>query len=149
MTRSHRPSLPRSFAVATAVAVLGLTGLTACGSDDGGDDASDVTGSPEDVKAPMEEVLAKLPTIVTAGSAAADAATAGDFDTAAAKYDELHEVWEEVEGTIKDTDPDAYEAIETAQGLINDGAENENADRVVQGASDQAAAIESFIAANS
>jgi hypothetical protein len=148
MTRS-RPTFARSFAVVTAAAVFGLTGLAACGSDSGGDDASDVTGSPEDIKAPMEEVLAKLPTISAAGAAAAAAATAGDFDTASAKYDELHEVWEEAEGTIKDTDPDAYEAIETAQGLINDGAENENADRVVQGASDQAAAIDSFIAANS
>jgi len=148
MTRS-RPTLARSFAVVTAAAVFGLTGLAACGSDDGGDDASDVTGSPEDVKAPMEEVLAKLPTISAGGDAAAAAATAGDFDAASEQYDELHEVWEEVEGTIKDTDPDAYEAIETAQGLINDGAENENADRVVQGASDQATAIDSFIAANS
>ena len=38
-------------------------------------------------------------------------------------------MWEEIEGTIKDTDRDLYERIETAQGLIKDGAENENAER--------------------
>ena len=50
---------------------------------------------------------------------------------------------------MKDTDDDTYEAIETAQGLIKDGAENENAERVRQGADDQAEAIDAFIAANS
>ena len=43
-----------------------------------------------------------------------------------------------IEGTIKDTDPDIYERIETAQGLIKDGAENDNAERIQQGADDQA-----------
>jgi hypothetical protein len=130
-------------------AALGLGALAACGGDDSSaDESTSTTGSPEDVKAPMEEVLAGLPTISAAGTAAATAAEAGDFDAALSSYDELHEVWEEVEGTIKDTDEDTYEAIETAQGLIKDGAENENAERVSQGATDQAAAIDDFIAAN-
>jgi len=130
---------------------LGLGALVACGSDDDTSAGSDTTeaGSPEDNKAPMEEVLAGLPKIKAAGDEAATAAAAGDFDAALASYEELHEIWEEVEGTIKDTDRDAYEAIETAQGLIKDGAENEDADRVAQGAEAQATAIDEFVAANS
>jgi hypothetical protein len=134
-----------------AVLVLGLGALAACGDDStsSGDTTTTAAGTPEDHEAPIEEVLAGLPTIKEAGSAAATAAADGDFDAALAKYEEMHEVWEEVEGTIKATDLDAYEAIETAQGLIKDGAESENAERVSQGADDQAAAIDAFISANS
>ena len=39
--------------------------------------------------------------------------------------------------------------IETAQSLIKDGGENENAERVATGVADQADAIASFIAGNS
>jgi len=64
-------------------------------------------------------------------------------------YEELHEVWEEVEGTVKSTDRDLYESIETAQSLIKDGGESEDADRVSTGVADQEAAIGSFVEANS
>ena len=130
---------------------LGLGTLAACGSDDETPAGSDTTESatPEDHKAPMEEVLAGLPKIKAAGDEAAAAAASGDFEAALASYDERHEIWEEVEGTIKDTDTDAYEAIATAQGLIKDGAENEDADRVAQGAEAQGEADDAFVAANS
>jgi hypothetical protein len=58
-------------------------------------------------------------------------------------------VWEEVEGTVKATDRDLYESIETAQGLIKDGGESEDAERVSTGVADQEAAISSFVEANS
>ena len=41
-----------------------------------------------------------------------------------------------------------YEEIETAQGLIKDGAESKNAARVKQGADDQVAAVKRFLASN-
>ena len=142
----------RAAGLALAV-TLGFGTLAACSDDDdSGSEGTTTTageGSPEDHKASMADVLAGLPDIKSAGDAAATAAADGDFDTALSEYDDLHEVWEEVEGTIKDTDRDAYEAIETAQGLIKDGAENENADRVSQGAEDQGAAIDAFVEANS
>lgn len=141
---------PRRAAGLALVLAVGVGSLAACGDD--GDTAAGTTttgaGSPEDVKAPMEEVLVGLPTIREAGTAAAAAAESGDFEAARASYGALHEVWEEVEGTVKDTDLDAYEAIETAQGLIKDGAESENAERVTRGATDQAAAVDAFLAAN-
>jgi hypothetical protein len=136
------------------VLAVGVGGLAACGDDDdtSSQDGTTTTageGSPEDVKVPLEAVLAGLPGIKQAGNTAATVAAGGDFDTALGLYDDLHKAWQGLEGTLKDTDVDAYEAIETAQGLIKDGAENENAERVAQGAAAQAEAIDAFIAANS
>jgi hypothetical protein len=135
----------RRFAV-LALVLAGAAFLAACSDDSSGETSSGRT--PEEVKAPMSEVLSKLPTMVDKGSDAKAAAADGDFDEATSEFDELHEVWEEVEGTVKDTDADTYEQIETAQGLIRDGAENEDADRVATGADDQAAAVQQFIDAN-
>jgi hypothetical protein len=129
-----------------ALALAGAAFLAACSDDSSGETSSGQT--PEELKAPMSEVLSKLPTMVDKGSDAKTAAADGDFDKATSEFDELHEVWEEVEGTVKDTDADIYEQIETAQGLIRDGAENEDADRVATGADDQAAAVQQFIDAN-
>lgn len=138
----------------TGLALASLLGLgssvAACGDDDkAGAPAETTAGAPEDVKAPMEEVLAGLPVMLEAADAAEAAADEGDFDAVLAEYEELHEVWEEVEGTVKDTDRDLYEAIETAQSLIKDGGENEDAGRVSTGVADQAEAVDSFIEGNS
>jgi hypothetical protein len=147
MTR--RPTLRRALALG-AVALVGLGALAACGDDDDtrSDDAADEM-APEDIKVSMAEVLAGLPEIVEQGDAAAAAAASGDYTSAKQHYEELHEVWEGIEGTIKDTDLEAYEAIETAQGLIKDGATHSNAERVQQGADDQRAAVDAFVAAHS
>ena len=136
------------FRFVAVLACLGVAAVSfvACSDDSSGDSASGET--PEDIQAPMSEVLAKLPTMVAGGDAAKAAAAADDFDKASQEFDELHEVWEEVEGTVKSTDSDIYERIETAQGLIKDGAETKKADRVATGAADQAAAVQDFIAAN-
>ena len=138
----------------TGLALAGLLGLgssvAACGDDDkAGAPAETTAGAPEGVKAPMEEVLAGLPVMLEAADAAEAAADEGDFDAVLAEYEELHEVWEEVEGTVKDTDRDLYEAIETAQSLIKDGGENVDAGRVSTGVADQAEAVDSFIEGNS
>lgn len=145
-------SSPHRLRGIALVAALGIGSLlTACGSDatDGTSDTTEGTGTPEDVKLPIDEVLAKLPDILTRGDAAAAAADEGDFDVVLAEFDELHEVWEDVEGAILDADADVYEAIETAQGLIKDGGETENAERVALGVADQADAIGIFVEGNS
>ena len=134
------------FVAVFACLVVAAVSFVACSDDSSGDSESSET--PEDVKAPMSEVVAELPTMVAGGDAAKAAAADGDFDKAARSSKSPHEVWEEVEGTIKSTDPDIYERIETAQGLIKDGAETKKADRVATGAADQAAAVQDFIAAN-
>ena len=139
----------RGFRLAAVLACLlaGATFVAACDDGSSGDAAPEQT-TPEDVKAPMAQVLAKLPNMVQEGNEAKSAAAAGDFDRAATKFEELHEIWEEIEGTVKDTDADIYEQIETAQGLLKDGAENKNSERVATGAADQAAAVQRFIDAN-
>ena len=138
----------RRFRFAAVPACLLATVMFVAACDDGssGKEKSEQT-TPEDVKAPMSEVLTKLPTMVTEGNEAKTAAAEADFATATSKYEELHEIWEEVEGTVKAEDADIYERIETAQGLIKDGAENENASRVATGAADQATAVQQFIEA--
>ena len=136
---------PRRAVAVVAVSLLAVVGVAACGDDSGSESSSSSAGYE---KVPMADVLAGLPVMVGHGRAAASAAAQGDYTTALTEYDELHEIWEEIEGTIKDTDRDIYERIETAQGLIKDGAENDNSERVEQGADDQAAAADEFAAAN-
>lgn len=138
----------RGFRLAAVLACLlaAVTFVAAC--DSGSDEATSKQTTPEEVRAPMSDVLTKLPNMVKEGNEAKSAAAAGDFETALSKYEELHEVWEEVEGTVKAEDADLYERIETAQGLIKDGAENENSARVSTGAADQATAVQQFIDAN-
>jgi hypothetical protein len=143
----RRPSVRRAVALST-IGLLALGGLAACGDDAKSDDTSDRI-APEDVKVPMDQVLNGLPEIVEHGNRAAAAGNSGDFATASREYDELHEGWEAIEGTIKDSDLDTYEAMETAQGLIKDGADHKNAERVQQGADDQSEAAQAFIAAHS
>jgi hypothetical protein len=145
MTR--RPSVRRAFAM-SAIGLLALGSLAACGDDSTADDTSDSI-APEDVKVPLDQVLDDLPEIVEHGNKAAAAANSGDFATAATEYHELHEGWEAIEGTIKDLDADAYVDFETAQGLIKDGADHKNAERVQQGADDQSDAASAFLAAHS
>ena len=142
------PTAPLRRSVALVALALLSTLTVACG-DDSGSVATTTTVAPEDIKVPLEDVVAGLPAVAAGGVAAATAAAEGDFQAALDAYDDLHEAWTGVEGTLKDTDPDAYEAIETAQGLMRDGAENENADRVADGAADQSTAIDAFIAENS
>ena len=138
----------RCTASMVAVAVLALGSLLAACSGDDGAPSGDVTTtvSPEDVRVPLSEVVAGLPAVAAGGESAAAAAARGDFEAALEAYDEMHRAWAEVEGTLKETDPDAYDAIETAQGLMRDGAENDNADRVAAGAAALSAAIEAFLA---
>lgn len=145
----HRPPALRRTLALIAVVALGATFLGACGDDDDAKTTdTEQESTPEDVMAPMDEVLAGLPTLKDHAAAAAAAAAAGDYDGALEEYEELHEVWESIEGTIKTTDVEIYERIETAQALIKDGAENDDAERVQLGVDNQAAAVDEFATAN-
>src|SRR4051794_18755334 len=104
----------RRIAVLTAAGLFAAAGLTACGGD--GDDTSTNTVAPESVKVPMSEVLAGLPKVVDHANAAASAGNTGDYTTAAAEFEALHEIWLTIEGTIKAADQTAYVSMEDAQG---------------------------------
>jgi hypothetical protein len=140
----RRPALRRALAL-VALSALGLGVLGACGDDEKGSGTT-TTLSPEDVKAPMSEVLAGLPQMVVLGNKAASEGQVGAFDDADDETGKIEDVWKTIEGTVKDTDIDTYEKIETAQGLIKDGAKAHNAERIQQGAQDQSDAVDAFIA---
>ena len=69
----------------------------------------------------------------------------GRLEKAENAFESLQSVWFEVEGTVGDKSRSLYERIETAQGLISDGVQVKNVDRVVTGSSNQAAAIQEFM----
>jgi hypothetical protein len=141
-----RPVARRAAALVT-LAALGLGGLAACGNDDSSSSTT-TSQTPEDVKAPMADVLAALPDMVVLGNKAASEGQVGAYDDAAAETGRIEDVWKTVEGTVKATDIDIYERIETAQGLIKDGAQAHNAERIQQGAQDQSDAVDEFVAAH-
>jgi hypothetical protein len=123
-------------------------GLAACGGSDGraeGSPQKPVT-RPEDVIAPLAEVLSKLPALVELGNTVKTQAAAGDYGGASGTLESLENLWFEVEGAVGDSDRNAYEAIETAQGLLRDGVQTRKADRVAKGAADQATSIQQFLA---
>lgn len=136
--------LRRALAVGTLASLL--VGPAACGGDDEGSDTS-TTLAPEYVKVPMSEVLAGIPQLVAHADAASSAAATGDYTTAQAEFAQLLDVWFTIEGTIKETDPEMYRRFETAQSLINNGAETDNAERIQIGADDQEAVADEFVAA--
>lgn len=142
VTSPRRPTLGLALALALGVAPL----LAACGSDDATTSTTTSTTAASGYEEiPMADVLVALPAMLAAGEAADAAAAAGHFDEVLTEYDVMHEVWEEVEGTIKATDRDLYEEIETAQSLVTDGGETENEQRVATGVRDQATAVEAFV----
>jgi hypothetical protein len=141
-----RPAVRRAAAL-VALAALGLGGLAACGND-GSSSSTTTSQVPEDVRASMADVLAGLPQIVVLGNKAASEGQVGAFDDANDETGRIEDVWKTVEGTVKATDVDTYEKIETAQGLIKDGAQAHNAERIQQGAQDQSDAVDAFIAAH-
>jgi hypothetical protein len=143
---SFRPLCRTTAGLALSGVALVAGLLAGCGDDDGGGGAAEtteITSSYEEV--PMADVLEQLPLMLAAGEVAATEAAAGDFDAVLDRYAELHEVWVGIEGTVKATDRDLYSAIETAQSLIKDGGENEDAGRVAIGVTDQADMIGIFV----
>jgi hypothetical protein len=144
-TRLRRPVTAASIGLLALGIALG--GLAACGDDDTSTDTE--TTAPEDVKAPISEVLAALPVMVEHGAQAASAAATGDYTAALAEHEELRAIWEDIEGTVEDTDPDVHGRIEAAQRLIEDGAENDDDERIQRGADQQEIAAAEFIAAHS
>ena len=144
---------PRRLAVLLVALLAALATLTACSSDGSPSSGAETsaqgsskgTAAPEHTQVPVSEVHAKAPQLIQLGKDAKDAAAAGKWDEAAGMPHEIEEVWEQVEGTIKALDPEVYEQIETAQGLIGDGIEAKKADRVAQGSQDQATAVQKFL----
>jgi iron uptake system EfeUOB component EfeO/EfeM len=96
-----------------ALTLVGVLGLSACGGDDDDSSATAAAGSdsvaPEDIKVEPAVVtagLTKMPATIAAAIAAI-----GTPD-AEAKLDQIEAEWASFEGTVRDTDPTLYLAIE-------------------------------------
>jgi hypothetical protein len=122
--RSNSSTCARHVRVGFAGLVLvGIVGLSACSSDDDSSSATtaaaaaDGTVAPEDIKVDPAVVaagLTKLP-----GTIASAIAAIGTPE-AEAKVDAIEEEWASFEGTVRDTDPDIYLAIEDQLDPVQD-----------------------------
>jgi hypothetical protein len=103
------------------LALVGLVGLASCGDDDKSSaTASTAAGgtiAPEDIKVDPAVVtagLTKLPATIASAIAAI-----GTPD-AEAKLDAIEQQWATFEGTVRDSDPDTYLAIEDQLDPLQD-----------------------------
>ena len=113
-------SRQRTLLLAAPVALLAL--LTACGDDDGG--SSDTTAAPEasyEIVSDATVAQGYASMLTEMAKLSADPSTA-----TAAALDEVHEMWEGFEGTVKQNDSEAYLASEEAlDAFLEAGAKKE------------------------
>ena len=113
---------PRFSHGVAGLALAGLIGLASCGSDaqssaTSAARAATATVAPEDIKvgpAVVTAGLTKLPATIASAIAAI-----GTPD-GAAKLAAIEEQWVTFEGTVRDTDPDIYLAIEDQLNPVQD-----------------------------
>ena len=122
MRRFPTTATRRFSHVLAGLALVGLVGLASCGDDatSSATSAAASTGgtvAPEDIKvapAVVRAGLTKLPATIASAIAAI-----GTPD-AAAKLGAIEEQWATFEGTVRDTDPDIYLAIEDQLDPVQD-----------------------------
>lgn len=122
MRQSPPPTASRFSHRLAIVALIGIIGLASCGDDAKNSATSAATAAggtvaPEDIKVDPAVVSAgftKLPATIASAIAAI-----GTPD-AAAKVATIEEQWVTFEGTVRDTDPDIYLAIEDQLDPLQD-----------------------------
>ena len=133
--------------VAAAVSLMAM----ACSSDSKtattSSSASSSTSSaaPEDVRAPAAAVATGLKSIKTIADSIA-AAAGSDKVAAKAEVDKIEPVWQEIEGTVKANDPDAYITFEDSFAVLGTAADDGDAAKAHQGADDVAKAVDAYLA---
>jgi hypothetical protein len=121
--RSHSSTIVRSFRLGVAgLAFVGVVGLSACSSD--GDDSSTTEAAESEGSVAPEDIKVD-PAVVTAGLTkmpATIASAIGAIGTpdAEAKVEAIEEEWASFEGTVRETDPDIYLAIEDQLDPVQD-----------------------------
>jgi hypothetical protein len=111
------------FRSLAGLALVGTMGLSACGSDDDASDATTAAADAEGTVAP--EDIKVDPAVVTAGltklpATIASAIAAIGTPEAEAKVEAIEAEWFAFEGTVRDTDPDIYLAIEDQLDPVQD-----------------------------
>jgi hypothetical protein len=138
----------RVIRVVLVAAAVSLTAM-ACSSDSKtattSSSSSSSSAAPEDVRAPAAAVAAGLQSIKTiAGSIAA--AAGSDKAGAKAEVDKIEPVWQEIEGTVKANDPDAYITFEDSFAVLGTAADDGDAAKAQQGADSVAKAVDAYLA---
>jgi hypothetical protein len=133
--------------VLVLIAVTGL--VAACGGDD--DDSSDATTTttaPEDARASDADVAAGLQTIKGIAGDISAAVAGGKDDEAKELVEKIEPTWEEIEGTIKENDEEAYLTFEDAFAAIGLAVEDGDDAGATKAASDISAAAAAYLEAH-
>jgi hypothetical protein len=134
-----------------AVGLLALGLVIGAGCSSSSDSSSDskasssTTRAPEDIlvsDAKVASGLASLQGLVI--SASSNAKT--NWNAAKKVAEEAHEQWEKIEGRIKKNDTDAYLQFEDALSDLNVGADDQDAEKVANGALGVNAAVKVYLA---
>jgi hypothetical protein len=115
---------PRSSAAAAAL--VALLALTACGSDSDSDGSQPAATSPEEHIADDATVTAGLGRMATTAAAIQGQVAAGTAVDDA--QDQLEADWQQVEGTVRQNEPDMYLEFEEDLGAIDRAAAAADAD---------------------
>lgn len=121
-----------------------MLGGVACSSDDPTDE-TEASAVPEEVTTSAAAVATGLTAISKTVSGVADV-TASDQAAAQALVDKIEPVWEEIEGTVKTNDPDAYVTFEDNFALIGTAVEDGDAAGAQSAADAVADAVSTYIA---
>ena len=139
--------------LALGVACASLTVLvSACGDDSGSSSSAttaasaDDTVAPEDVIVPNAQVTAGLNQIITDMHSLADGVAGGTATDA--QFEQVHEGWEAIEGTIKQNNPEAYLGLEDALAAMQKAIKDKDAAAAKAAASDFEADATAYIAGN-
>jgi|SoiMetStandDraft_2_1073263.scaffolds.fasta_scaffold150307_2 hypothetical protein len=124
--------------------------LLACG---GGDD-DDASGSgsepaadaPEDLRASDADVATGLQEIDDLVDQVAGGVADDDDEAATEANEQIEPVWQEVEGTIKANDPDAYIEFEDNFALLGSAVDNGDADGAQTAADAVSGAVTAYLA---
>jgi hypothetical protein len=129
----------RTLRAGLAAAFL-LLGVAACGDDDSSSDTSDTTASasasasgtsPEDLRTTDEAVATGLGEL-TAVVGEIAGAVGTDDDHAEELVPQIEEIWQPIEGTIRENDQDAYLAFEDNFAVMENAVEESDADLAAQ-----------------
>lgn len=144
---NRTPRQQRLWKFVTAASMTAALAVSGCSSSSSGGESDSSETTSEYAIVPDAEVTAGLAKVRTM-AAEIKSLVATDKKAAEARFTELHEVWEEVEGTIKKNDKNSYLNIEDAMGEIKGGVQSDKADRVERGVTDLSTAMDTYLKAH-
>jgi len=131
----------RSMWSGVAVLLAITLGAVACGSDK----KDKAEPAPEDLRAPASQVaagLGRLDALVNQIGLAVSA----DAKAAKEQVKQIEEIWEPIEGTIRENDKDAYIRFEDDFAAIEKAVESGDAAKTQSSTADVSAAVKAYLA---